>query len=669
MRILLFFIVTILTFQNAISQEVQWVSTILEASSELTPREYSAEQIIGKPNVTPGTGDSPNAWMPFRDDREEYVKVGFETPFKIRQVTIAESMNPSAIYQIFLYDRSDNEFLINTFEPRPVDLNSRMLHVFFDLTEYEVSAIKVVMHCDAVPGYNAIDAIAISNSTLPIKQEIKIFESEIVNASPDRLSETVNSVYNELKPLVTPDGKTLLFSRQFHPGNTGGVDDPEDIWFSQWDEDKGEWMEAENMGGPLNTIGPNYISSITPDGNTVIITLGNRYTRNGKMKAGVSVSTRTSEGWSKPVPFEIINEINMAEKANYFLANNREVLLMSVEGDPCFGSRDIYVSFLMDDGRWSEPLNMGSDINTTMEEGSPFLAPDDKTLYFSSNGYSGYGGQDIYVSRRLDDSWTSWSEPENLGPQINSPEEDAFFNIPPTGEYGYFSRNFNKNNSDIFRFELPKEHQPDAVITVKGVVYNTKTRRPMQARIFYESLPEGKEIGTIESDPLTGEYQIILPTGNMYGYLAEAEGFVAINANIDLKSIDVYDELNKDLYLVPIEKGAVVRLNNIFFDFDKVELKQASFPELNRIIEMLNKNPEMKISIEGHTDNIGIVAYNIGLSERRANAVAMYLIKEGIAAERMKAVGWGKSRPIVSNDDEIGGRELNRRVEFKIVEE
>jgi outer membrane protein OmpA-like peptidoglycan-associated protein len=669
MRKLLLFLTLFFTIAGANAQEAQWVSKILEASSELTPKEYSAEQIIGKPNVTPGTGDSPNAWMPFREDREEYVKVGFENPMKIRQIAIAESFNPSAIYQIYVYDRSDNEFLINTFEPRPIELKSRMLHVFFDLTEYEVAAVKVVLHCDAVPGFNAIDAIAISNSTLPVRQEVQILEADIVNANPERLSETVNSVYNELKPLVTPDGKTLLFSRQNHPGNTGGEDDPEDIWFSQWDETNGEWMEAENMGAPLNTKGPNFISSITPDGNTVIITLGNRYTRNGKMKAGVSVSTRTSEGWTKPVPFEIISEVNTHEKANYFLANNREVLLMSVEGDPSFGSRDLYVSFLMDDGRWSEPLNLGEGINTALEESSPFLAPDDKTLYFSSDGYTGYGKHDIYVTRRLDDTWTNWSEPENLGPQINSAEDDAFFNIPPTGEYGYFSRDFTNSNSDIFRFELPKEHQPDAVVTVRGVVHNTRTRRPMQARIFYETLPEGKEIGTIESDPLTGEYQIILPTGAMYGYLAEAEGFIAINANIDLTDTKVYGELTKDLYLVPIEKGAVVRLNNIFFDFDKSELKEASFPELRRIVEMMNKNPEMRISVEGHTDNIGTVEYNVGLSERRANAVVEYLTQNGISKDRLQSVGWGKSKPVASNDDEIGGRELNRRVEFKILEE
>lgn len=191
----------------------------------------------------------------------------------------------------------------------------------------------------------------------------------------------------------------------------------------------------------------------------------------------------------------------------------------------------------------------------------------------------------------------------------------------------------------------------------------------MEARIFYETLPEGKEIGTIQSDPLTGEYQIILPTGIMYGYLAEAEGFISVNANIDLKDTKVYGELNKDLFLVPIETGAVVMLNNIFFDFDKSELKEASFPELKRVIELMTENPEMRISVEGHTDNIGTEEYNIGLSHRRADAVVKYLTDNGISADRLETKGWGKSKPIVSNDDEIGGRAINRRVEFIVLEE
>ncbi len=648
---------------------VEWANEVLEASSELTPREYSAEQALGKPNVNSGTGESPNAWMPFRDDREEYIKVGFENPLRIRQIAIAESFNPSVIYLVYVYDKSGNEFLINTFEPKKVELKSRMLHIFFDMTEFEVSAVKLVLQCSAVEGYNAIDAIGISNSSVPILQEVAVLESAIVNVNPERLSETVNSVYNELKPLVTPDGKTLLFSRQYHPGNTGGVTDAEDIWFSQWDEEKGEWGEAVNMGPPLNTKGPNFISSITPDGKSAIITLGNKYTKNGKMRAGVSVSTRTSEGWSEPVPFEIINEINTNKHSNYFLANNREVLLMSVETEDTKGDRDLYVSFLQDDGRWSEPMNMGGTINTAMTEASPFLAPDDKTLYFSSNGFTGYGDFDIYVTRRLDETWTNWSEPENLGPQINSPEFDAFFNIPPTGEYGYFSRNFEGNKSDIFRFELPKKHQPEPVVTIKGVVYNTKTNRPIKARIFYERLPDGKEIGTIDSDPVTGEYQIILPSGEMYGYLAEAEDFVSVNANINLKDLEEYNEIRKDLYLVPVEKGAKIVMNNIFFDFDKYDLKEESFPELNRTVELLEKNPGIKVLIAGHTDNVGTDEYNQILSEKRAKSVVDYLVEKGIDASRLESKGFGKTMPVASNDDEEEGRALNRRVEFSILEE
>jgi OOP family OmpA-OmpF porin len=468
----IFFVLLFLAFFNTHAQTTQWVSTILEVSTEQTPREFSSEQIIGKPNVNPGTGESPNAWMPYKDDKEEYVKVGFKNTIKIRQIAIAESYNPGAVYQIYVYDRSGNEFLINTFEPGPIELTSRMLHVFFDLTEYEVSAVKIVFNCEAVPGFIGIDAIAISNSTVPIKQEVVLLESEIVNVSPQRLSETVNTVYNELKPLITPDGKILLFSRQNHPGNFGGVDDPEDIWFSLWDEEKGEWQEAKNMGSPLNNSGPNYIGSITPDGNTVVITLGNKYKRNKKMTAGVSMSTRTSEGWSTPVPFKILNGTNFHKKSNYFMANNRKVMLMSIEGELSFGSRDIYVSFLISDRKWSKPLNLGSQINTVMEEASPFLAADDKTLYFSTDGYTGYGKHDIFISRRLDDTWTNWSEPENLGSQINSPEEDAFFNIPPTGEYGYFNRNLAYNNSYFFLFYLPNLQQPDAVLTVNGFVYD-----------------------------------------------------------------------------------------------------------------------------------------------------------------------------------------------------
>ena len=665
----LLFIITVISVR-AQNNHVEWASVVLEATTEAAPGQYSAEQVLGKPDVPTGSGiaEHPNAWMPARLNKEEYVKVGFERPFRIRQIAIAESYNPSAIKAVYVYDLSDNEFLINEFEPRQLEIKERMLYLFFDYTDYEVSALKIVFDGSAVPGIYGIDAIAISNSTTRVTAEVNITENAIVNANPERLSSTVNSVYNELKPMVMPDGKTLLFSRQNHPGNIGGEDDPEDIWYSQWDEEKGEWTEAQNMGRPLNNKGPNYISSITPDGQTVILTLGNRYTNKEKMKSGVSMVTRTSEGWSEPIPFDIMNYFNVNDNSNFYLANNREVLLMSVETDPTLGERDLYVSFLRQDGRWTKPMNLGEDVNTASEESAPFLAPDDKTLYFSSKGYAGYGGSDIFVTRRLDDTWRNWTEPENLGPGINSEKSDKFFNIPPTGEYGYFTRDYQENNTDVYRFELPKEHQPEAVVTVRGRVYNRKTGDPISARIFYETLPDGEEVGQIYSDPLTGEYQIILPSGDMYGYLAESDGFIAINANIDLKETTEYGEINHDLYLVPIEKDAIVRMNNVFFDFDKSILKEESYPELNRVAEFMAKNPNVKILVSGHTDSIGTDSYNYKLSENRADAVMKYLVQNGVGNGRLEAKGFGKSKPIVSNDDEQDGRELNRRVEFKILE-
>ncbi len=666
-----FFIVFLLIPFFAFAQQeekTEWASVVLEATTELGYDQYSAERALGKPDVPPGSGDSPNAWMPGREDKTEYIKVGFETPFRIRQIAIAETYNPSAIKEVYIYDRTDNEFLIYEFTPRPLGIQERMLHIFFDLTDFEVAAVKIVCEGEAIPGFYAIDAIAISNSTKEITQEINITENAIVNTEAERLSSKVNSVYNDLKPMITPDGKTLLFSRQNHPGNIGGSEDEEDIWYSQWDEESGEWSEAVNMGRPLNNKGPNYISSITPDGNTVILTLGNVYTKGDKMKSGVSMVTRTSEGWTEPVPFQFVSYYNVSEHSNFFLANNREVLIMSIEGDPSQGDRDLYVSFLRQDGRWSEPLNLGEDVNTAAEESAPFLAPDDRTLYFSSKGYAGYGGSDIFVTKRLDDTWKNWSTPENLGNGINTDNNDEFFNIPVTGEYGYFTRD-DSDNHDIFRFKVPAEHQPEPVVTIKGRVLDRKTREPVKARIFYETLPDGVEVGQIFSDPVNGTYQIILPSGARYGFLAEADGYISINANIDLNETEEYNEINRDLFLVPIEKGAVITLENIFFDFDKYELKKESFPELKRIANIMDENPDLSIMISGHTDSIGTADYNQRLSEQRANSVVEYLKSQGVSEERMVAKGFGQNQPIASNDDEIGGRALNRRVEFEILED
>jgi hypothetical protein len=345
----------LMTRQEASAQRVEWVNEILEASTELTPTQYSAEQLIGPPDVPPGITESPNAWMPGVPDNEQYVKVGFEDPFEIRQIAVAENFNPGSLYQVFVYDEDDNEYLINTFNPTQIDLPSRMQYIFFDLTPFRVKAVKLVFRGGVIDGFYGVDAIGISNSVIPIKQEVNITESAITNVETERLGPTVNSIVNELKPMVTPDGNRMYFSRQNHPDNAGGIMDDEDVWYSDWDEETQEWKEAVNLGDPLNTPGPNFISSITPDGNTLVFTLGNAYKNNGKMKSGVSMVTKTSEGWSATENLDIEQFVNMSENANFFLANNRKVLVMSIQSEPTFGERDLYVSFLQVDGTWTKP--------------------------------------------------------------------------------------------------------------------------------------------------------------------------------------------------------------------------------------------------------------------------------------------------------------------------
>jgi OOP family OmpA-OmpF porin len=675
MRILLTILLAVIgvTLQ---AQTIQWATKVIEFSSQLSPVQYSAEQALGKPNVLPGGGQNPNAWVPDKPNRKEFLKLGFDTPVQIRQIAIAESFNPSALYKVYVYDQSGREFEINTLNPRVVPLKSRMLNLFFEETKFKVSVIKLEFDGAAVPDYYGIDAVGITNSSYPVVADIATPELLASGIIVEALDKNVNSEYHEYNPILSPDGKTLYFGRKNHPENTGGVNDKEDIWYSELDPVTGQWTLAKNLGTQINNSGPNFINSITattPDGKTSIMVLGNKYLDKGKMEAGVSISTNISGQWSKPKALNIINDYNYFDKANYFLANNRITLLMSVQRADSRGDRDLYVSFLQADSSWTEPKNLGSVINTAADESAPFIALDDKTLYFSSNGFSGFGGSDIYVSKRLDETWTNWSEPKNMGPEINSAQEDLFFNIPANSEHAYYSRGVSESNTDIFRVKLPFLHSPDPWVTVTGKLMDKKNNTPLGAKIIYERLPDGADVGIAESNPKTGEYDIKLPGGQLYGVRAEAKDHISESQTLDLRNVTTDTKLVDQnftlnpIQVVKIEANAIVRLNTIFFDFAKAILKPESYPELDRIVDVMKSQSGITIEIAGHTDNVGSEQANQKLSERRAEAVRSYLVSKNISSTRITSVGYGESRPIVSNDDEKDGREINRRVEFKII--
>jgi OmpA-OmpF porin, OOP family len=665
-------LITLLASLNATAQTVQWASSVIEFSTELTPIQYSAKQVLGKPNVLPGGGLNPAAWMPDKAKRKEFIKVGFDKPMAIRQVAIAESLNPSTVFKITAYDEQGQAHDFETLNPKTVPLKSRMLNVFAELTNYKVTAIRLDFDGAIVDEHFAIDAIGITDANYLIIPEMSLAEATAAGITVAPLGKNLNSEVKDLNPLLSPDGKTMFFSRQNHPDNVGGVNDKEDIWYSELDEN-GQWTMARNMGSDFNTEAPNFINTIqaaTPDGKSMIMVLGNRI-EGKKTVAGVSISTNVGGTWSKPKALNIKNDYNISPQANYFLTNNRITLLMSVQRADTHGDRDLYVSFMQADSVWTEPLNMGPIVNSIADDVAPFLAIDDKTLYFSSKGFSGFGGFDVYMSRRLDDTWTNWSVPENLGKVINSQFDDLYFNLPGNSEYSYYSRGVDENNLDIFQAQLPPSLRPEIFVDVKGKLMDAKTDIPLGATIVYERLPDGKRLGVMESEPSSGEFDLKLPMGYYYSIHAEAKNYISESRSIDLRNVkdkkmNVEFRL-RPIEIVPIEKEAIVRLNSVFFDFNKAILKPESFPELDRVVALLNERPTMTIEVDGHTDNIGTTEYNQKLSEKRASAVQAYLVTKDIDKSRVVAKGFGESKPLVSNDDEIDGREINRRVEFRIL--
>jgi len=664
----LFILFVLATHTLIKAQVVQWASEVISFSSELTPIQYSAKQTLGKPNVLPAGGQNPNAWAPDKPNRNEFLKLGFANPISIQQVAIAESHNPSALYRIFLYDEAGKEYEVNTFNPQAFPMRGRMLNVFMEKTHYKVAAVKLEFDGAAIPDYYGIDAVAISDANYPIIAFILTPELLVSGLVIEPLDNTVNSAYSELNPLLSPDGKTMYFSRRNHPENSGGVADKEDIWYSELGED-GKWQLAKNMGKPINNAYPNFINSITADGTTATMVLGNKYLDNEKMSAGVSISTLIDGKWSDPKPITITNEYNLNERANYFLSNDRKILMASITRRDSYGDRDLYVSFQQENNIWTEPLNLGNIINTAATESAPFLA-DDHTLFFSSNGFSGYGGADIYITRRLDDTWTNWTEPENLGPEINSRVEDLFFNIPNFSEYAYFSRG-EENNLDIYRVKLPIFRTPDVWVTVRGKLIDATTGQPIPAKIIVEQLPLGKQAATTQANETTGDYEIKVKAGELYSVRAEAEDRISESLTIDLRNVTASQIIDhNDLTLSPltvskIAEDVTITLNNIFFVFDSDVLQPESFPELNRIVSLMKDRPSILVELAGHTCDIGEESYNLRLSERRAKAVKRYLTDKGIPNERIDVVFFGETKPAVPNSN-TANRKKNRRVEFKI---
>lgn len=675
-KILATLIYLFISFSSLIAQDIQWAASSPFQYNQFNDLEFTWKAAIGPPDAIPSGKVHENAFRLNSENTFGTLIVSFDNPQKASQVIIVENNIPGRIVEISLHDKTGKKNVVYKNEAQVIKSNHRALILSLTETPFLVEKVEINLNTSQKGGWTQIDAVGIANHSNLSKIESELYgfgqanvQNELAFASKkENLGANVNSEYVEAKPLISADGKTLYFTRQNHPDNIKGKKDEGDIYFTTWQNNS--WSPAKNIGEPLNDGYANGVTSVSPDGNSLLLI--NHYKSSGSSENGASISKKKRNGWSFPEKATIKDHVNKSNYADYFLDNNGKVLLMAIQANESLGDQDLYVSFQENDQVWSAPVNLGNTINTAKAEFSPFLAADNKTLYFSSEGHPGLGGSDIFYTKRLDETWQKWSTPKNLGNAINTPQWDAYYATDAAGDYAYFvsnsgsTKDIENGSKDIYRIALNPEFKPEPVALISGQVFNDKTKEPLSAEIVFETLPAGVEKGTAISDPTDGRYKIVLTQGNNYGFMAKAKGFIAVNENLDLSTISTYEEIERDLYLVPIEVGAVIKLNNIFFEQSKAVLLENSYPEIERLVSILKENPTVEIELRGHTDNQGIARLNLALSQDRVDKVKSFLVDKGISAKRIVTKAFGGTKPIASNLS-VETRALNRRVEIKIL--
>jgi outer membrane protein OmpA-like peptidoglycan-associated protein/tetratricopeptide (TPR) repeat protein len=480
-----------------------------------------------------------------------------------------------------------------------------------------------------------------------------------LNIKPVPLPPVVNTFPQQYFPVLTADENVLIFTRR-----TGtSFHDDEDIYISEKDA-FGEWQNPVSISPNINSQFNEGTCTISADGRILIFT-----TCEGRESFGscdLYMSQRLGSDWS--VPENLGKEINSkAWESQPSLSADGRVLYFISDRKNGMGKRDIYVSERLEDGSWSQAVNAGPGVNTIDDEVSPFIHVNGKTLFFSSRGYPGFGGFDIYFTERIGSSWTT---PENIGYPINDHDDQVSLFITTNGENAYYSyevQGQEGKKSLLYTFRFPdNENIVKGSNYLTGIVRDKKTDQPLKAEVELFDLDSNALINVFVSDPVSGRYLSILSEGGKYGLYVQKEGYLFESRTFNYTEGSLAEPLVQDFYLQPITVGAKTVLNNIFFEFDSYELKDESITELEKVLRFLELNPEISIEIEGHTDDVGSEAYNLELSSRRAESVYSFLLSRDISADRLVFKGYGESEPLMPNDSDAN-RALNRRIEFKVL--
>jgi len=562
------------------------------------------------------------------------------------------------------------------------------------ISYYNQYRTKIITNIEGMP-FSEQD-----NSSEEKKIERKIYECEngkVYIKNPldielFNLGENINSEFKDYGPILNRDCSKIYFTSR-RKGSTGGNKDNdneffEDIYTSV--KTGNQWSVATNLGYPVNSDLHESCIGISSDESELFL-----YIDNDKYKGDIFYSKKDNKGnWGLPKSLsKLINTPDFIENS-MCLTPDGKTLFFSSNKAGGFGGQDIYVSKKDPKGEWGMPVNLGSYLNTEYDDEGPYLDADGKTLYFSSKGHRGMGGFDIYKSV-YDSTGQTWSKPENLLYPINSTEDDVYFLLSSDGVYGYFSSNKNigLGDADIYRFRMPEHNFKTPTFKIDSVTI-TLINRDSIAKANASSSEYSIKINIIDKltgKPIEADVQVIdmqsdqtldqsKSTAGAYNKMLSFEKKTKLVVSIKKEGylfqdisikIDPESKQNRTIERsITMEKpvvGSKYVLRNLYYDFDKADLRQESHTELNNLLRLLQDSPNMKIEIGSHTDDMGTKEYNYNLSQRRAQSVANWLIEHGVPTSRMVPKGYGEDEPLVSNDDEKEGRELNRRTEIKIL--
>ncbi|MCO6499309.1 MAG: PD40 domain-containing protein [Vicingus serpentipes] len=569
--------------------------------------------------------------------------------------------------------------------------------------EFDRAIKEYTVHQGSLSGKNPEELELVTKRIEECKTGKKLVAAP-VRVFIDNFGNTVNSKYPEYGAIISADESIMMFTSRRNTSTgadkmvDGAVDYFEDIYITT--KVGGKWTTPENMGKPINTDGHDATTAVAPDAQSMIVYLddggdGNLYE-----------CKLVGQSWSKPKKMNKNINTKYHESSASYSSDGKTLYFVSNKPGG-FGHHDIYVTtWNEEDKDWGEAKNIGSVINTKYNEEAVLIHPDGKTLYFSSQGHKTMGGYDIFKSTMNDDG--TWSEPENIGYPINTVDDDVFFVINASGRRGYYSSfkadGYGEKDIYMITFLGPEkpmqlssednllasvakplsekviEKQVDAstkrITILKGVVRDIKTLTPVGASIELIDIEENTTLATFESNEKTGRYLVSLPSGKNYGLILRKEGYLFHSENFNIPKTAAYQEVEKNIDLKRLEVGSVIVLKNIFYDYNKATLRDASKNELDRLIKLLNENPTVKIELSAHTDSRGGDKYNMDLSQRRAQSCVDYLIKNSISTDRLVSKGYGESQ-LIRTDEDIAklkfedekeeAHQENRRTEFKII--